>query len=83
MAAPGRQPLAYIPVPLLLRPHLCPIGVTSRNRKNLTPRPIEPVEADHPDLANAVTVRPICQEEPYNPGLDVSINPNENSILTS
>ena len=35
------------------------------------------VEADHPDLANAVTVRPICQEELYNPGRDVSINPNE------
>ena len=25
---------------------------------------------------------PICQEELYNPGRDVSINPNENSILT-
>ena len=33
-------------------------------------------------LANAVTVHPVCQEELYNPGRDVSINPNENSILT-
>ena len=40
------------------------------------------VEAAHQDLADAVTVHPVCQEEPYNPGLDVSINPNENSILT-
>ena len=40
------------------------------------------VEAAHPDLADAVTVHPICQEELYNPGRDVSINPNENSILT-
>ena len=29
-----------------------------------------------------MTVHPICQEEPYNPGQDVSINPNKNSILT-
>ena len=29
-----------------------------------------------------VTVHPICQEKLYNPGRDVSINPNENSILT-
>ena len=40
------------------------------------------VEAAHPDLAHAVTVHPVCQEEPYNPGRDVSINPNKNSILT-
>ena len=33
-------------------------------------------------LANAVTLNPICQEELYDPGRDVSINPNENSILT-
>ena len=39
-------------------------------------------DAAHPDLADAVTVPPVCQEEPYNPGRDVSINPNENSILT-
>ena len=39
-------------------------------------------EAAHPDLADAVIVHPICQEELYNPGRDVSINPNENSILT-
>ena len=26
------------------------------------------------------TVHPVCQEELYNPGRDVSINPNENSI---
>ena len=39
-------------------------------------------EAVHPDLSDAVTVHPICQEELYNPGRDVSINPNENSILT-
>ena len=29
-----------------------------------------------------VPLNPICQEELYNPGRDVSINPNENSILT-
>ena len=29
-----------------------------------------------------VPLHPICQEELYNPGCDVSINPNENSILT-
>ena len=29
-----------------------------------------------------VTVHPICQEKLCNPGRDVSINPNENSILT-
>ena len=38
-------------------------------------------------LSDALTVQgvllnPICQEELYNPGRDVSINPNENSILT-
>ena len=38
-------------------------------------------------LSDALTVHgvllnPICQEELYNPGRDVSINPNENSILT-
>ena len=25
---------------------------------------------------------PYCQEEPYDPGRDVSINPNQNPILT-
>ena len=39
-------------------------------------------QAAHPDLANTVTVHPICQEKLYNPGRDVSINPNENPILT-
>ena len=29
-----------------------------------------------------VPLNPICQEELYNPGRDMSINPNENSILT-
>ena len=29
-----------------------------------------------------MTVNPICQEEFYDPGRDVSINPNKNSILT-
>ena len=38
-------------------------------------------------LSDAVTVHgvplnPVCQEELYNPRRDVSINPNENSILT-
>ena len=38
-------------------------------------------------LSDALTVHgvllnPICQEELHNPGRDVSINPNENSILT-
>ena len=32
------------------------------------------VEAAHPDLADAVRVHPICQEELYNPGRDMSIN---------
>ena len=35
-----------------------------------------------PYIADAATAHPICQEEPYNPGRDVSINPNKNSILT-
>ena len=39
-------------------------------------------EAAHPDLADALTAHPICQEEPYNPGRNVYINPNWNSILT-
>ena len=34
------------------------------------------------ELADAATVHPVCQEELYDPGRDVSINPNENSILT-
>ena len=39
------------------------------------------VEAAHPDLADALTVldvllHPVCQEELYDPGRDVSINPN-------
>ena len=43
--------------------------------------------AAHPDLADTVTVHGVllhlvCQEEIYNPGRDVSVNPNENSILT-
>ena len=95
-------------------------GVTSRNGKNRTLRPIERragpelalfnllvqppamvqsivgkeligwdmlelafrvrFEAAHPDVADAVTVHgvllnPVCQEELYNPGRDVSINP--------
>ena len=29
-----------------------------------------------------VPLNPVCQEEPYNPGRNASINPNENSILT-
>ena len=41
------------------------------------------VEAAHPDIAGAVTVHPICQEKLCNPGRDVSINPNKDSILTS
>ena len=39
-------------------------------------------EAAHPDVADALTVYPVCQEELYDPGRDVSINPNKNSILT-
>ena len=45
MAAPGRQPLAYIPVPLLLRPQLL-AGVVLRREALLDPsqqrRPVEP-----------------------------------------
>ena len=33
-------------------------------------------------LADALMVYPVCQEELYDPGRNVSINPNENSILT-
>ena len=40
------------------------------------------VKAVHPDLADVVTAHPVCQEELYDPGRDVSINSNENSILT-
>ena len=32
---------------------------------------------------HGVLLQPICQEELYDPGRDVSINPNKNSILTS
>ena len=39
-------------------------------------------QAAHPDLADAVTVHPICQEELCNPGRDVSINSNKDFILT-
>ena len=39
-------------------------------------------------VADALTVQgvllnPVCQEKLFNPGRDVSINPNDNSILTS
>ena len=45
------------------------------------------VEAAYPDVTDALTVQgvllnPICQEELYNPGRDVSTNSNKNSILT-
>ena len=45
------------------------------------------IEAGHPDVADAVTVQgvllnTVCQEKLYNPGRDVSINPNQNPILT-
>ena len=41
------------------------------------------VERLDPDaFSRVLTVRPVCQEELYNPECDVSINPNENSILT-
>ena len=35
-----------------------------------------------PVHSRCVLLHPICQEELYDPGRDVSINPNENSILT-
>ena len=35
-----------------------------------------------PPLDMSRTPHPVCQEELYDPGRDVSINPNENSILT-
>ena len=37
--------------------------------------------AAHPDLADVVTVPPVCQEELYDPGRNVSINPNRDPIL--
>ena len=45
------------------------------------------VEAAHPDITDALTLHgvplnPICQEKLYDPGRDMSINPNKNSILT-
>ena len=45
------------------------------------------VEAAHPDVADALTVQGVLlnsvyQEELFNPGRDVSINPKENPILT-
>ena len=45
------------------------------------------VKAAPPHLADALTahgvlLHPICQEELYDPGRDVSINPNKHSILT-
>ena len=39
-----------------------------------------PTQGHHPYLADAVTLHPVCQEKLYNPGREVSINPNENSI---
>ena len=39
-------------------------------------------EAAHSDLADAVRIHPICQEELYDPGRNVSINLNKDSILT-
>ena len=55
---------------------------TAPNTCTTTWRCPVPVEAAHPNLADAVTARPICQEELYDPGRDVSINPNKDSILT-
>ena len=55
---------------------------SSRDLRIPLRRPAGLVEAAHPDLADAVTLNPVCQEELYNPGREVSINPNENSILT-
>ena len=45
------------------------------------------VEAAHPDIADAVTVYGwllplVCQDELYNPGQDVPINPTSNPMLT-
>ena len=49
--------------------------------------PVRPSDLVEAALADALTVHgvplnPICQEELYNPGREVSINPNQNSILT-
>ena len=41
-----------------------------------------PAQLASPLIADAVTLHPVCQEELYNPEREVSINPNENSILT-
>ena len=44
MAAPGRQPLAYIPVPLLLRPHVPDNDNHYKDRVYIpVPRDFEPV----------------------------------------
>ena len=42
----------------------------------------EPIDLDMLEFGVSPVI-PICQEELYNPGQDVSINPNENSILTN
>ena len=45
------------------------------------PSPIRAIWSE--PTIRCVTLNPVCQEELYNPGRDVSINPNGNSILTS
>ena len=40
------------------------------------------VESVAVEMGDGEAMKLICQEELYNPGRDVSINPNENSILT-
>ena len=39
-------------------------------------------EAAHADIADVVTGPPVLSGKLYDPGRDMSINPNENSILT-
>ena len=40
------------------------------------------VEAPHPDLADAVTVHPVCQEELDNPGRDRSTVRRERAVVS-
>ena len=84
LAREGEQPFQFRTLPVLARSFVGKEPI-DRDMLELAFRVL--VEAAHPDVADAVTLQgvllnPICQEELYNPGRDVSINPNYNPILT-
>ena len=79
LAYEGQQPFQFRTLPVLTGSLVAKEPI-NRDMLELAFRVL--VEAAHPDLADAVTVPPVCQEELFNPGRDVSINPNYNPILT-